>query len=59
VHLIAEGMPEEFQQHWAGTHFFNPPRYLKWWKSFRTEDLEGSVDSLSEFCDGGWAKAWW
>src|ERR1700733_8320561 len=29
VHLIAEGMPEEFQQHWAGTHFFNPPRYLK------------------------------
>src|SRR5712692_4605414 len=29
VHLIAEGMSEEFQQHWAGTHFFNPPRYLK------------------------------
>ena len=29
VHLIAEGLPEEFQQHWAGTHFFNPPRYLK------------------------------
>jgi 3-hydroxyacyl-CoA dehydrogenase len=29
VHLIAEGMSDEFQQHWAGTHFFNPPRYLK------------------------------
>jgi len=29
VRLIAEGMSEEFQQHWAGTHFFNPPRYLK------------------------------
>src|SRR5215472_15886676 len=28
VHLISEGMTEEFQQHWAGTHFFNPPRYL-------------------------------
>jgi len=27
VHLIAGGLPEEFQQHWAGTHFFNPPRY--------------------------------
>lgn len=26
VHLIAEGRSEEFQQHWAGTHFFNPPR---------------------------------
>jgi len=25
---IAEGMPEEFQQHFCGTHFFNPPRYL-------------------------------
>src|SRR5271166_3718256 len=29
VHLIAEGLSEEFQEHWAGTHFFNPPRYLK------------------------------
>jgi len=29
VRRIAEGMPEEWQQHWAGTHFFNPPRYLK------------------------------
>src|SRR5208282_6037179 len=29
VHLIAESMSEEFQQHWAGTHFFNPPRYMK------------------------------
>jgi len=29
VHLIAEGLPDEFQQHWAGTHFFNPPRYMK------------------------------
>ncbi len=25
---IAEGMAEEFQQHFCGTHFFNPPRYL-------------------------------
>ena len=24
IHLIAEGS-EDFQQHWAGTHFFNPP----------------------------------
>src|ERR1700739_37540 len=29
VHLIAEGLPDEFQEHWTGTHFFNPPRYLK------------------------------
>src|SRR5207249_4800019 len=52
VHLIAEGMNEEFQQHWAGTHFFNPPRYLK-----LVEVIPGPktskevVESLSEFCD--------
>src|ERR1017187_5563264 len=29
VHLVAEAMSEEFQQHCAGTHSFHPPRYLK------------------------------
>jgi 3-hydroxyacyl-CoA dehydrogenase len=29
ISLIAEGRSEDFQQHWAGTHFFNPPRYMK------------------------------
>src|SRR5215468_5478829 len=52
VHLIAEGLPAELQQHWAGTHFFNPPRYLK-----LVEVIPGPktshevVDALSEFCD--------
>ena len=52
VRLIAEGMSEEFQQHWAGTHFFNPPRYLK-----LVEVIPGPktspevVATLSEFCD--------
>jgi 3-hydroxyacyl-CoA dehydrogenase len=52
VRLIAEGMSEEFQQHWAGTHFFNPPRYLK-----LVEVIPGPktskdvVEALSEFCD--------
>src|SRR5882757_4836192 len=52
VHLIAEGMSEEFQQHWAGTHFFNPPRYLR-----LVEVIPGPktsrevVETLSEFCD--------
>ncbi|MFM1920937.1 MAG: 3-hydroxyacyl-CoA dehydrogenase [Candidatus Hydrogenedentota bacterium] len=26
---IAEGMPDEMNEHFLGTHFFNPPRYLK------------------------------
>jgi len=29
IRLIAEGRSEDFQKHFAGTHFFNPPRYMK------------------------------
>ena len=29
IRTLAEGRSREFQQHFLGTHFFNPPRYLK------------------------------
>ncbi len=29
IHQIADGRSESFQKHFLGTHFFNPPRYLK------------------------------
>jgi 3-hydroxyacyl-CoA dehydrogenase len=29
IQMIAEGRSEDFQQHFCGTHFFNPPRYLR------------------------------
>ena len=29
IHLINEGRSEDFQKHFCGSHFFNPPRYLK------------------------------
>lgn len=29
IHLMAEGRSEDFRRHFCGTHFFNPPRYLK------------------------------
>ncbi len=29
IHLMAEGRSEDFQQNFCGTHFFNPPRYLR------------------------------
>src|SRR5579859_1805093 len=52
VHLIAEGMSEEFQQHWAGTHFFNPPRYLKLVEVIPGPKTSGDVvAALSNFCD--------
>lgn len=29
IHLMSEGRSDDFQQHFCGTHFFNPPRYLQ------------------------------
>lgn len=29
IYLMAEGRSEDFQQHFLGTHFFNPARYLR------------------------------
>lgn len=29
IELMAEGRSEDFQKYFCGTHFFNPPRYLK------------------------------
>ena len=29
IHLMAEGRSEDFKKHFLGTHFFNPPRYLR------------------------------
>jgi 3-hydroxyacyl-CoA dehydrogenase len=52
VHLLAEGLPEELQQHWAGTHFFNPPRYMKLVEVIPGRKTSREVlDTLSNFCD--------
>ncbi len=29
IHLMNEGRSEDFRRHFCGTHFFNPPRYLR------------------------------
>jgi 3-hydroxyacyl-CoA dehydrogenase len=29
IHMMLEGRSEDFQKNFFGTHFFNPPRYLK------------------------------
>ena len=52
IRLIAEGRSADFEEHWAGTHFFNPPRYMK-----LVELIPGpktrpeALDLLREFCD--------
>jgi 3-hydroxyacyl-CoA dehydrogenase len=50
VGSIAEGRSLEFRQHFLGTHFFNPPRYLKLLEIIPTADtLPEVVDILSHF----------
>ncbi len=52
VNRIAEGRSMEFRRHWAGTHFFNPPRYLKLVELIPgSETLPEVVAGLNEFCD--------
>lgn len=40
---IAEGRSEGFRQHWIGTHFFNPPRYLRLVELISTKDTSPDV----------------
>ena len=57
VQLIAEGLPEELQQNWAGTHFFNPPRYMKLVELIPGPKTSKAVlEILTEFCDRGLGK---
>ena len=52
IHLIAEGRSEDFQQHWAGTHFFNPPRYMKLVELIPgPKTLPGVLATLDEICE--------
>ncbi len=40
---IAAGRSESFKKHFLGTHFFNPPRYLKLLEVIPTEDTDPEV----------------
>ncbi|MFD2718732.1 3-hydroxyacyl-CoA dehydrogenase/enoyl-CoA hydratase family protein [Hymenobacter monticola] len=52
IHLLAEGRSEDFKQHFAGTHFFNPPRYLKLLEIIPTPDTKPDVlDFLQHYGD--------
>src|SRR5271154_2485135 len=51
IRLIAEGRSEDFQQHWAGTHFFNPPRYMKLAELIPgPKTLPDVLEALEEIC---------
>ena len=43
LHSIAEGRSESFKKRFLGTHFFNPPRYLKLLEIIPTEDTDPHI----------------
>ena len=52
IRAMAEGMSEDFRRHFLGTHFFNPPRYLKLLEVIPTADTDPEVVRLiADFCD--------
>jgi len=45
IHLIAEGLPLSFRKRFLGTHFFNPPRYLRLLEIIPTPDTDSEIIS--------------
>ena len=43
IAALAEGRSEDFKRHWLGTHFFNPPRYLRLLEVIPTGDTDKAV----------------
>src|SRR5579872_1621415 len=52
VGKIAEGFSDDFRWAWFGTHFFNPPRYMRLLEIIPTPDSDqAAMDAVSHFCD--------
>jgi 3-hydroxyacyl-CoA dehydrogenase len=52
VGKIAEGFSDDFRRAWFGTHFFNPPRYMRLLELIPTPDADrAAIDSVAHFCD--------
>ncbi len=43
INLLSEGRTEDFKRHFCGTHFFNPPRYLRLLEIIPTKDTDPEV----------------
>ena len=58
IHEIVEGMPMELRRHWFGTHFFNPPRYMRLLEIIATPDTDpADMAAVEHFCDLRLGKA--
>ncbi len=48
IGLIAKDMPESFRRRWFGTHFFNPPRYMRLVELIVTPETDPRAAALVE-----------
>ncbi len=52
IHLMLDGRSDDFRAHFLGTHFFNPPRYLRLLEIIPTpETKKDVVDFFMQFGD--------
>ncbi|HEY5967036.1 MAG TPA: 3-hydroxyacyl-CoA dehydrogenase NAD-binding domain-containing protein [Chitinophagaceae bacterium] len=52
IHMLSEGRSEDFKKHFCGTHFFNPPRYLRLLEIIPTPDTDPAIiDFLMNYGD--------
>src|SRR5688572_32842506 len=52
IAALAEGRSDDFRRHWLGTHFFNPPRYLRLLEIIPTPETQQPViDTVTQFAD--------
>jgi 3-hydroxyacyl-CoA dehydrogenase len=52
IHMLSEGRSDDFRKHFCGTHFFNPPRYLRLLEIIPTPDTDPSIiDFLMNYGD--------
>lgn len=52
IHMLSEGRSEDFKKNFCGSHFFNPPRYLRLLEVIPTPDTDPAVvDFLMSYGD--------
>ena len=57
VAKIAEGFSDDFRRSWFGTHFFNPPRYMRLLELIPTPEADPElIAAVTHFCDAQLGK---
>jgi 3-hydroxyacyl-CoA dehydrogenase len=55
---IVSGLSDGLRRHWFGTHFFNPPRYMRLLEIVATPDTDpAAIATIARFCDVSLGKS--